>query len=85
MRQHAIGTVAERLRDPARSPETQLRDNAALRVRIAELEAENAWLRHAAGAFGELAERLNVVLQRRQSAELGSQALRPARDRRQSP
>lgn len=31
----------------------------ALEQRIAELEAENRYLRHAASVFGELAERLN--------------------------
>ena len=57
----------------------------ALEQRIVELEAENTWLRQAAGAFGELAERLNEVVQRRQAAQLDSCALRSAPDRRKAP
>ncbi|MEO5894880.1 MAG: hypothetical protein ABIS06_04180 [Vicinamibacterales bacterium] len=40
----------------------------ALEARIVELESENSWLRHAAGSFGELAERFNAVLQRQRVA-----------------
>ena len=39
----------------------------ALEARIVELEAENAWLRHAAGSFGELAERFSAVVQQRRA------------------
>ena len=57
----------------------------ALKQRIAELEMENTWLRQAAGAFGELAERLNEVVQQRQAAQFPSYALRPTPDRRKVP
>lgn len=42
-----------------------------LEQRITELEAENAWLRHAAGSFGELAERFNALLRARRKREPG--------------
>jgi hypothetical protein len=57
---------------------TYVRD---LEQRITELEAENAWLKHAAGAFGELAERFNAVLRGRSDDQNAS--VRPALDRRQ--
>jgi hypothetical protein len=41
---------------------TNVPDIQLLEQRIAELEAENAHLRNAAEAFGELAERLNTRL-----------------------
>jgi len=53
----------------------------ALEGRIIELEAENRLLAQAAGAFGELAERLNALLQRRRE-ELDEVALRCSPDRR---
>jgi hypothetical protein len=44
----------------------------ALEQRITELEAENTWLRHAAGSFGELAERFNALLQHRRGDTPGT-------------
>jgi len=53
----------------------------ALEQRIIELEAENKWLAQAAGAFGELAERLNALLQQERGAPNGV-SLRRRSDRR---
>ena len=61
--------------------ETQKQSIEALEQRIIELEAENTCLAEAARAFGELAERLNALLQQRRGATTGV-SLRRAYDRR---
>ena len=46
-------------------------------IRIAELEEENEHLRRAAGGLGQLAERLNVELQKER--RLGAERRQPTR------
>jgi hypothetical protein len=49
--------------------DSQRRYVKALEQRIIELEAENKCLKQAAGTFGELAERLNALLQARREED----------------
>jgi hypothetical protein len=62
-----VNFVTENKSTPVREREADLCE-IRLQTRIRELEAENAALRNAAGAFAELADRLNERLRSRQSA-----------------
>jgi hypothetical protein len=62
-----VNLVTDNETTPVREREADLCEIRLL-TRIRELEAENAALRNAAGAFAELADRLNERLRSRQSA-----------------